>query len=36
MNSALRSLLIGLAIVCALASEWIWRVSVKHYRSASS
>jgi ABC-2 type transport system permease protein len=29
-------LLIGLAIICALASEWIWRVSVKHYRSASS
>lgn len=29
-------LLIGLALACALASEWIWRRSVKHYRSASS
>lgn len=29
-------LLIGLALVCALASEWIWRRSVRHYRSASS
>ena len=29
-------LLVGLAIACALASEWIWRRSVKHYRSASS
>ena len=29
-------LLMGLALVCALASEWIWRVSVKHYTSASS
>lgn len=29
-------LLLGLAIACALASEWIWRRSVRHYRSASS
>lgn len=29
-------LLAGLAVVCALVSEWIWRLSVKHYRSASS
>lgn len=29
-------LLIGLAVGCALASEWIWRISVKRYTSASS
>jgi ABC-2 type transport system permease protein len=29
-------LLLGLAIACALASELIWRRSVRHYRSASS
>jgi ABC-2 type transport system permease protein len=29
-------LLLGLAIACALTSEWIWRRSVRHYRSASS
>ena len=28
--------LVGLALFCALASEWIWRVSVKRYTSASS
>jgi ABC-2 type transport system permease protein len=29
-------LLVGLALVCALMSEWIWRMSLKRYRSASS
>ena len=29
-------LLVGLAILCALGSEWIWRISVKRYTSASS
>lgn len=29
-------LLIALAVGCALASEWIWRISVKRYTSASS
>jgi len=29
-------LLVGMAIVCALASEWVWRLSVRRYRSASS
>ena len=29
-------LLLGMALVCLLASEAIWRVSVRHYTSASS
>lgn len=29
-------LLIALAVVCAFASEWVWRISVKRYTSASS
>ncbi len=29
-------LLVGMAILCALASKWIWRRSVRHYTSASS
>lgn len=29
-------LLFGLAVVCAVASEWVWRRSVRHYTSASS
>lgn len=29
-------LLVGMAILCALASEWIWRRSVRRYTSASS
>jgi len=30
-------LLVGImAVICAAVSEWIWRWSVKHYRSASS
>lgn len=29
-------LLVGLALVCAAGSEWIWRRSLRHYRSASS
>jgi len=28
--------LMGLAVGCAILSEWIWRKSLKHYRSASS
>jgi ABC-2 type transport system permease protein len=30
------SLLLGLAVVCAAGSEWVWRYSVRHYTSASS
>ena len=26
----------GLAVACVLASEWVWRISLRHYRSASS
>lgn len=29
-------LLLGLAVVCPLVSEWVWRVSVRRYTSASS
>jgi len=29
-------LLLGLAVICLLASEAIWRLSVRHYTSASS
>ena len=29
-------LLLGLAAVCAVASEWVWRLSLRHYTSASS
>ena len=29
-------LLLGLAIVCPVVSEWVWRVSVRRYTSASS
>src|SRR5262249_9623499 len=29
-------LLLGMAVVCALVSEWGWRRSVRHYTSASS
>lgn len=29
-------LLIGMAALCALASGWVWRLSVRRYRSASS
>lgn len=36
LTSASCLLLIGLALVCALVSEWIWRISVKRYTSASS
>jgi ABC-2 type transport system permease protein len=28
--------LLGMAVVCALGSEWVWRTSLRHYRSASS
>lgn len=36
LTSASGLLLVGLALVCALMSEWIWRMSLKRYRSASS
>jgi ABC-2 type transport system permease protein len=29
-------LLLGMSVVCALVSEWVWRLSVRRYRSASS
>ena len=29
-------LLLGMAVVCPLVSEWVWRVSVRRYTSASS
>jgi ABC-2 type transport system permease protein len=29
-------LLLGMSVVCALASEWFWRISLRRYRSASS
>ena len=29
-------LLLGMAVVCALASEWVWRISLRRYTSASS
>jgi len=29
-------LLLGMGVVCALVSEWVWRLSVRHYTSASS
>ena len=29
-------LLLGLGVVCALFSEWVWRLSVRRYTSASS
>jgi ABC-2 type transport system permease protein len=29
-------LLLGMALVCAAASEWVWRRSLRHYTSASS
>jgi len=36
LTSASALLLVGLAIVCALVSEWLWRISLRHYTSASS
>ena len=29
-------LLLGMAVVCAVVSEWVWRMSVRRYTSASS
>jgi len=29
-------LLFGMGVVCALVSEWVWRISVRRYTSASS
>ena len=28
--------LLAMAVVCALASEWVWRISLRRYTSASS
>ena len=36
MTSSSCLLLLGMAVGCALLSTWIWRISVKRYRSASS
>jgi len=36
MTSSSCVLLLGMAVGCALLSTWIWRISVKRYRSASS
>lgn len=36
LTSASTLLLVGLAVVCAIVSEWLWRLSLKHYTSASS
>ena len=36
LTSASGFLLVGLTVICAIASEWVWRLSVKHYKSASS
>ena len=35
-SPALPLVLLGMAVVCALASECVWRLSVRHYTSASS
>jgi ABC-type uncharacterized transport system permease subunit len=29
-------LLLGMMVVCAVVSEWVWRKSVRRYTSASS
>lgn len=29
-------LLLGMAVVCVVASEWVWRISLRRYTSASS
>ena len=29
-------LLLGMAVICPLVSEWVWRISVRRYTSASS
>jgi ABC-2 type transport system permease protein len=36
LTSASGWLLVGMAVICAVASEWIWRRSVRRYTSASS
>ena len=37
LNSPLwLALLVGMALVCAVASEWVWRTSLRRYTSASS
>jgi ABC-type uncharacterized transport system permease subunit len=30
------ALLLGMAVVCAVVSEWVWRLSLRRYQSASS
>jgi ABC-2 type transport system permease protein len=36
LTSASGLQLVGMAVACAVLSEWVWRMSLKHYRSASS
>ena len=36
LRDPLLLLLLGMAIVCAIISEWFWRVSIRRYTSASS
>lgn len=36
LTSGSAFLLVGMAVACALFSEWVWRKSLKHYTSASS
>jgi ABC-2 type transport system permease protein len=36
LTSASGWLVVGMAVLCAVASEWIWRLSVRRYTSASS
>lgn len=36
LSSSSIGLLIGLALACAIISEWLWRLSLRHYTSASS
>ena len=35
-SPALWLVLLGMGVVCALISEWFWRVSVRRYTSAST
>ncbi len=35
-SSRLPLLLLGMGVACGLVSEWVWRLSLRHYTSASS
>ncbi len=35
-SSRLPLLLVGMGVACGLVSEWVWRLSLRHYTSASS